>query len=213
MTDYLDYAISLPYGSRLYGTNTDESDLDVLVLFCESEADMIARREPKPEGDESGAWPNLTVDAKYMPISRFITLLAKGDPHWSIIAMQYVPMQYFTDLLVSAHTVERMIAFAHAQAKSDVPKERAHGFRTALAAFDLFTQGEVRYPLNESEVESYLAIRDGIWHGASQIHGLTEILTSLKISGSLRETPHEDLAAEAVIQLYNQVWDRRREQR
>jgi hypothetical protein len=207
--NYLDYAISMPYGSQLYGTATAESDLDILTLYCESEADLFARRYPKIEQPHVNA--QIEVDEKFMSLGQFVHLLAKGDPHWSPIALQYPELNYLTELLVSAHTVGRMISMSHAQARDESsPKQRAHGFRTALAAFDLFTTGEVRYPLNEADREAYHAIRNEEVHGASQTFGITEILTDIKITTRLRKEPNFDLAAEETMRIYQQAWELRR---
>lgn len=206
VTNYLDHTVSLTYGSRLYGTALSNSDTDLLTLFCESEADLFAGRSPQVSRND----PIEEVDEKFMRLGVFTHLLAKGDPHWSVIALQYPTLYHLTSLLVSTRTVERMISMSHAQARdAKNPKQRAHGFRTAIAAFDLFTTGDVRYPMTEADVEIYHAIRDESIQGLEQTLAVTEILREIVISPKLRSEPNEDLAAEGVMTIYQQVWSSR----
>ena len=73
------------YGSRLYGTNTSDSDLDIKGVYAPYSYDVLCGEEPAlnviseaNKGDNEKSDKD-TVERKYYSLAKFYHLLSKGD--------------------------------------------------------------------------------------------------------------------------------------
>ena len=73
------------YGSRLYGTNTSDSDLDIKGVYAPYSYDVLCGEEPalnvisKANKGDNEKSDKDTVERKYYSLAKFYHLLSKGD--------------------------------------------------------------------------------------------------------------------------------------
>ena len=73
------------YGSRLYGTNTSDSDLDIKGIYAPYSYDVLCGEEPalnvisKANKGDNEKSDKDTVERKYYSLAKFYHLLSKGD--------------------------------------------------------------------------------------------------------------------------------------
>jgi hypothetical protein len=149
------YAL-LTVGSHLFGTTTEESDLDRLELLIPSTEEMVDMR----------ARPNLPqcirngIDTRQMFLGNFVMSLGTNVENM-VVAYHYAELfEDIQTLWLNGRALRNILAAAENMwDNAKTPKNKAHAYRYTLAAIQM-SQGRVLYPMEANFHENYMGLRN-----------------------------------------------------
>ena len=175
------------YGSRLYGTNTSDSDLDIKGVYVPYSYDVLCGKEPalnvisKANKGDNEKSDKDTVERKYYSLANFYHLLSKGDigctemlfarnfatqkfDNFVKEILDYAPRYMISKKIVSfINCANNNIKNAEKSANvNDINirnKSLYNAVRLNMEAQELVNTGKIKFPLTDREY--LLNIRNG----------------------------------------------------
>lgn len=151
---------SLITGSRLYGTEGPDSDLDLFKLTFPTLAELVGNRHVTvPHCIKNG------LDTREVILGEFVMSLGI-DVERSLTALHYGLFGELTQHWLRRDFVNSLLTVArrmHDNAKTD--KARAHAYRVWQAHVNLRNGASRLYPMSERERAVFMGIKDGgkVW--------------------------------------------------
>lgn len=179
-------------GSKLYGTNTQDSDTDLMGVCVEPDSTVygvgqfeqwVYRSADDGERSESG-----DVDLTVYGLKKWVSLALKGNP--TVLSILYAPDECIRlmegrfsvellgmrDAIVSVKCRDRFLGYLHGQRKRALEgspsgkarregretKWASHMVRLAFQAYELVGTGWLSLPMRGWQTEYCRAVRDGL---------------------------------------------------
>jgi len=155
--------IEIKFGSHLYGTNTETSDLDLKAIYLPTAQDIVLGRVKKtisttrPKGFKERNNKD-DVDIEIFSLDRFLQLLAEGQ--LVAIDMLFAPKEFQTfrseDAWIFDHIYKNRFEIlnkdlsaivgyaAHQAAKYGLKGHRVHAVQTSIKHFEWLDGGEMK---------------------------------------------------------------------
>lgn len=147
---------SLTLGSHLYGTTTEESDLDILNLYIPTPDELVANRHVKlPQCIKDG------VDTRHLLLGDFVLSLGVNAEHMCL-AYHYEDMfgAIETAWLNGRALRNILTASMNMWENAQTPKNRAHAYRYLVAAIRMAYSLRPLYPMIQSHHANFMALRN-----------------------------------------------------
>jgi hypothetical protein len=187
-------------GSRLYGYDTAESDLDFLDLVVPTKMELIANKRitiPQSITD--------TADTRTMLLGEFVMSLGT-NPENSLIAMHY--QDEFPDpaLWLRKQTAFRLIEVAEKMMlQAGKPKMAATAFRYISGAIDLSEDGMLTYPMSDEQVYTMRWLLKDSDEPKNVTYHWENLMAGINESGLSNEDIDYEAMAEWTAQIYLEV--------
>lgn len=203
-------------GSRLYGTNDENSDIDYRCIEFETPNELLGLTNV----DTVQTIQNGTDVITY-PFRKFCHLLLEGNPN--IVEMVFVPYnlvlyehKYFSYLLkhkdyfISDNIRKKFYGFAISEmkqaekemsaGKTDAVlfKHLAHTVRLLHEGIELLNTGKITFPIHSAE--TIKQIRAGYYSGTDCLELVNSLIAELNSTiGLLPETPRKDKVEKLMV--------------
>ena len=204
-------------GSRWYGTETPESDQDIIEVMVEDPREMILEGQFETIQDKCGI-----VDTTNYGLAKFCKLLKRGSPNLTQILWHEHPLYSdprweilvaSRDALVSQKTAKKLYKMG-VSAAGKWRQER--NLKSAAVAYQRFIEcsmlvgtGGFAYPLNQEVAGEIVAIKEKVLRD-SEIDELilhVEVNAFRQVVSNLLKPEIDSHAIDkACVDIYSQIW-------
>jgi hypothetical protein len=149
----------LTVGSKLFGTQVEGSDLDLLRLWIPSTEEMVTnQRVHLPQCVKNG------IDTRNMLLGGFVMSLGTNVENMAIAHHYDEIFEDIATYWLNGRALQTMLNAADNMWKNaKTPKNAAHGFRYAYTVVRIMNApGEPVYPLTGTSLETYMKIRNAV---------------------------------------------------
>ena len=214
-TEGINVAVLMKFGSHLYGTNTEDSDLDFMGVYIPSRTQVLLNNVPKVltfhTGDDKSKNTSDDIDIKLYSLQYFVELACKGVTE--SLDMLHAPKEMceiYTPLWERilkrrkkfyTRDLDAFVGYARKQAaKYGVKGSRLHDVNQVLESLKLYVQGGGR-KLSE------------VWHLLPEGEHIEKDETSaprqyIVCQRKLQETVNTTYAYNCVEKIYNDYGER-----